>query len=132
MINEVFYAPDAVAILSMPRPRVAREDFWAWAWEKSSLFTVRSAYREVVERKFKEEMVQGSSTGRAEMWKTLWKLKVLPKIRVFWWWVVTNMLPCLHELKRRHIMEVACCPLCGYDQEDLFHSLLQCDHARRF
>ena len=24
------------------------------------------------------------------------------------------------------------CPLCGHDEEDLFHSLIQCDHARSF
>jgi hypothetical protein len=37
----------------MPRPRKPGSDIWTWAWEKSGLFTVRSAYREVMDMKYR-------------------------------------------------------------------------------
>lgn len=31
--------------------------------------------------------------------KALWKLKVQPKVRVFWWRVIKNILPAYSELQ---------------------------------
>lgn len=40
------------------------------------------------------------------------------------------MLPRFNELHRWHVMEAVFCPLCVHDNEDLFHCLMQCDHAK--
>lgn len=56
----------------------------------------------------------------------------MPKIRVFWWRVVKNILPCYSELRRRHIKELSVCPLCGHEDETLWHTLIACEHARSF
>jgi len=37
-------------------------------------------------------------------WKTQWKIKVLPKICVFWRRAVKNLLPNFGKLRRQHIM----------------------------
>ena len=99
MVRQIFLPPDAEAIFVMPRPRRGGEDSWAWAWEKSGVFTIRSAYRETMDRKQNLQAMEGSSRGTDRTWKELWKLQVLPKIRVFWWRVVKNMLPCMQELQ---------------------------------
>jgi len=121
LIQSIFYAPDAAAILAMARPRVGGADVWAWAKEKSGLFTVRSVYRHEMETRSQGTESSGSSSGDTTIWKALWKINVLPKIRVFWWRVLKNFLPSYGELQRRHIKQLPHCPMCGHDNETLFH-----------
>jgi hypothetical protein len=48
------------------------------------------------------------------------KLKVPPKVRIFWWRVIQNFLPSNAELARRHIREDSHCAACGTDLESLY------------
>uniref|UniRef100_A0A0E0RI21 Uncharacterized protein n=1 Tax=Oryza rufipogon TaxID=4529 RepID=A0A0E0RI21_ORYRU len=84
-VQRIFFPLDAAAILNMPRPRTEQDDFWAWAWDRTGIFTVRSAYRELIQRCGLSEPATGSSTGDEATWKALWRLRIMPKIRVFWW-----------------------------------------------
>jgi hypothetical protein len=51
----------------------------------------------------KEGPPASSENGR--WWGVLRKLKVPPKVRIFWWRVINNFLPSNAELARRHICE---------------------------
>ena len=73
---------------------------WAWAMEKSGLFTVRSAYMHEMQTKLPLTETVGSSSRESSMWKALWKINVLPKFRVFWWRVLKDFLPSYGELQR--------------------------------
>lgn len=66
------------------------------------------------------------------MWNTLWKLKVVPKVRVFWRRVLRGILPDAVTLKHRHIKELARCEVCNAMDENLMHSLIGCSHAKMF
>ena len=131
-VQRIFFPLDAAAILNIPRPRTEQDDFWAWAWDRTGIFTVRSAYRELIQRCGLSEPATGSSTGDEATWKALWRLRIMPKIRVFWWRVVKNLLPCAAELRRSHMKEISNCPLCGNDNETKFHALVECEHAKLF
>jgi hypothetical protein len=96
------------------------------------LFSVKSAYKEITQRRGYPEVLGSSSTADEQTWKSLWKLRVMPKIRVFWWRVIKNLLPCASELRRRHIKQISFCPMCGHDNETLYHALIECEHARSF
>lgn len=100
LVRKLLIASDSEAILNMPRPRVAMEDFWAWSWERSGVFSVRSAYRALVEKEFNSEEQPRSSSDGQETRKALWKLKVQPKIRVFWWRVLKGFLPAFRSSKK--------------------------------
>lgn len=80
LVRKMFLPSDAEAILNLPRPRVQTEDYWAWGWERSGSFSVRSAYRELKERQCNLQATAGSSSGGRESWSALWKLRVQPKI----------------------------------------------------
>lgn len=131
LIGEVFLPPDVDAILSMPRRRANSEDFWSWGWENTGVFTVKSACRELMRRREPQADI-GNSQGKGDTWRALWRLKVQPKIRIFWWRVLKGFLPSFFELKRRHLMDRSVCPMYGHDEEDVFHVLTQCDHAKLF
>ena len=74
----------------------------------------------------------GASSSNEQMWNALWKLKVVPKVRVFWWRVLRGILPDAMTLKHRHIKEIGQCEVCLAMNEDLQHALLTCSHARKF
>jgi ribonuclease HI len=76
--------------------------------------------------------VPSSSDNDVDVWKRLWKLPVVPKVRVFWWRVLRGILPDYRTLSRRHIMENSTCALCKAESEDVMHALIECSHAKLF
>ena len=80
----------------------------------------------------KEGTVLSTSNTDGRMWKRLWKLNVLPKVRVFWWRVVRQILPDECTLRCRHIQELGRCKVCFVMDEDLMHALVHCSHAKMF
>jgi hypothetical protein len=97
LIRNLFFAPDANPILTIPLCLSAGEDVMAWEREKSCIYSVRSAYRSIVLKNQGEELVQSdvapSSSDGKDKWKTLWKLSVVPKVRFFLWRVLQGILP---------------------------------------
>lgn len=96
------------------------------------VFSVRSAYKLLLDQQVLESKEPSSSEHGEAIWKALRKLQVQPKIRIFWWRVIKNFLPTSAELKRRHVSEEACYPMCGISEESLFHAFIHRDHARLF
>ena len=79
-----------------------------------------------------EGQITGTSVDQKQMWNALLKLKVVPKVRVFWWRVLRGIIPDECTLRYRHIRETSTCKICLAMDEDLKHALLHCTHARRF
>jgi hypothetical protein len=134
-VRRNFIAPDADAILNIPL-RAGGNDSWAWALEKSAVYSVKSAYRSLVthnEHAAQEEgTITESSSKHIQIWNRLWKLKVVPKVRVFWWRVLRGILPVESTLKYRHVVPLARCNVCLDADENLMHALIKCSHARKF
>jgi hypothetical protein len=112
------------------------EDVLAWAKEKSGEYSVRSAYRALVLYDG-HEIAQGSdavssSMGDEGLWKKLWKINVVPKVRTFWWRVLKGFMPDYATLSRRHIKEESICGICKSTIEDVKHALIECSHAKLF
>ena len=121
LIRATFITPDAEAILNIPLRRGGGEDFYAWAHERSGIYSVKIAYRALVNQNkrlaLEEGQIAGPSKNEQQMWSAIWKLKVVPKVRVFWWRVLTGFLPSYGELHRRHISDHSICPMCIHEDE---------------
>ena len=74
----------------------------------------------------------GTSMSDDHVWNALWKLKVVPKIRVFWWRVLRGILPDEVSLSKRHVKDSSMCKVCLAMNEDLMHALIHCSHAKQF
>lgn len=89
--EEVFMSMDVPIIMGIPLCTMNLEDFWGWNFERSRVFSVRSAYRMLVATKQRREAwlegSAGSSSTNTEekYWKMLWKTQVPAKIRMFLW-----------------------------------------------
>lgn len=118
-LNQFFLPMDVEAIVAIPLSTRVQDDFWAWQFEKTGVFSVRSAYRLFVRTKTdREAWLDGcpsssnvDSEGRG--WTTLWKVQVPSKIRVFLWRLAQHSLPTGDLLKHRHMAESARCAICG-------------------
>jgi hypothetical protein len=135
-LHENLVQADIEAVLPIPLGRPT-EDFWAWVAEKHGQYSVRSAYKLLACRDAQNRDNRGnhSSTSFANddpLWKVHWKLSVPPKVRVFWWWVVNDFIPCRANLHHRHIEQLSTCEVCGAKSESTFHALTECTFAKIF
>ena len=127
---------DAAAARQIPLGRLT-EDFWAWSGERHGLYSVRSGYRllataEAQKRDFDRGRASHSNNSDDPRWKKLWKCKVPPKVRVFWWRIMHDYIPSRANLHRRHIDQLSTCDTCGACEETTFHALTECTYARQF
>jgi hypothetical protein len=89
LIRACFLPMDPNAILNIPLCTRRQLDFWAWNYDSKGIFSVRSAYRMIINTKINRENYYegnpGSSNSDSVMkgWCSLWKTKVPSKIRVF-------------------------------------------------
>jgi hypothetical protein len=79
-----------------------------------------------------EGTITETSDSEKQLWTRLWKLKVVPKVRVFWWRVLRGILPVECLLHYRHIAALARCKVCLAANEDMMHALINCSHAKKF
>ena len=77
-----FFTPlDIEAIANIPLCTDGKEDFWAWQYEWTGVFSVRSAYRMLVQRKEVNTAWLESKAGRSDTisvikeWTNLWRVK---------------------------------------------------------
>jgi hypothetical protein len=64
------------------------------------------------------------------VWKTLWKIVVPSKIKIFIWRALHGILPLKCLLANQHIGTSSECPICGQGPEDIRHLLFLCPMAQ--
>lgn len=133
LIRDNFWNIDAERILEIPIYQHDTEDFVAWHFTKSGIFSVRSAYYRQWEEYYASSDLNPngiSGSSAHPVWKKLWSLKVPSKIKNFLWRCLHNALPCCRVLANRHISRSGQCPICLTHAEDLTHMAFKCSHAQ--
>ena len=104
LVKAIFWPTDVYRILQIPITS-DREDVVAWDYNRSGLFSVRSAYHCQWESKFgpRCNRVQADTASRTKLWKNLWKLNLPGKIKILGWQALKGLLPCQAILANRHV-----------------------------
>jgi hypothetical protein len=93
VLAEYFWPHDVDQIPNIRLPRVPVADFIAWHYEKTCVFTVKSAYRLAMEELWNSTR-NGQSTSRNQgdraIWKNYWRIPIPHKVLVFGWKVIHN------------------------------------------
>lgn len=103
-----------------------------WNHSPHGDYTARSGYHLALTiSSHAPERVRGNSNGSSSgsqdaNWKSLWKLKLPPKIIHFIWRACSESLPLGVELARRKIIMSPSCQRCNAPMETLMHVLTQC------
>jgi hypothetical protein len=99
------YPHDVAEVLKIRIPQRGGEDFVAWHYEKSGLFSVRSAYKLALDSEMAERAHERSSSrpsGDRSMFKEIWSAKVPPKVRVFAWRLAQEGIATDSNRKKEH------------------------------
>ncbi|CAM8885100.1 unnamed protein product [Rhodiola kirilowii] len=74
-------------------------------------------------------LLQGSQSNTSHLkafWKTLWKLPIPKKIRIFAWRGYQGALPTGAQIRRHHLKGTLDCPICSFQTEDEMHAFVHC------
>ena len=63
-------------------------------------------------------------------WNSIWRIKVLGKIKHFIWKACTNSLPTKDNLMKRKILQEVVCHRCSDGVEDILHSVWSCEKLK--
>ena len=93
-------------------------------------FTIKSAY--FVAIKILDTRVEGECSfgdPNARVWRKIWSLKLLEKIKIFSWRDCVNGLPVLTNVAAKGIQTYCTCSIYDKEPESLIHALISCDFA---
>uniref|UniRef100_A0A2N9IUI4 Reverse transcriptase domain-containing protein n=1 Tax=Fagus sylvatica TaxID=28930 RepID=A0A2N9IUI4_FAGSY len=95
------------------------EDRMCWRPSLTKGFHVKSYYK-----------VLSSPGGGLFPWKSIWKVKVPPRVAFFSWTAALGKILTADNLRRRGLILVSWCCLCKADGESVDHLLLHCAYAK--
>jgi ribonuclease HI len=121
LIRQVFSTDIADAILHTPLFEQVTNDRLIWKAEKNGCYSVRSAYRLCV-----EELIDVSHLHRPGNWKSIWRLKLPPKVKHLLWRMCRGCLPTRVRLQDKGVSCPTQCASCDSNFEDLNHLLFEC------
>ena len=123
MVREIFVAEVATAILSIPIPHSPRQDMLIWLPNAKGIFSIKSAYGVAF---------SNDSNGNQDLshWKTLWKARMLERIKMLLWRIGANAIPTRENLQQRMQHIDLSCILCSAEVESCAHLFFKCHFAR--
>ena len=130
-LSQWFIPEDRDTILGIPLSSTNTSDRLVWAETKNGKFIVKSAYTLALEELKNSESAEClNGVARRKLWKTIWNLNILQKIKHFAWKVSRNILASKENLAKRKITPDGVCELCGRDEDTTGHLLWLCEHAK--
>ena len=130
VVCALFLPFEADTILKIPLCYNLPEDKLIWIGNKRGDFTVKSAY--FVAIKILDSRVEGecsSGDPNAQIWRKIWSLKLLGKIKIFSWRACVDGLPMLTNMAAKGVQTSCTCPICDEEPESLVYALISCDFA---
>lgn len=125
-VQALFSLEEAGRILKLPLRRLQGPDRLVWSFTKNGIYSVKTGYMQIVENDALDEDPSNYT------WLWIWKLNVPPKIQVFMWRCMKDMLPVSANLVGRYVDVDPFCKRCGSEVETAEHVLRDCVWASEF
>jgi hypothetical protein len=103
-----------------------------WVLEKSSIFSIRSAYRLALDIDRDISAMAGSSgspDGSRTIYQDIWLVNVPQKVRIFAWRQLNEGLATQLNRKHHKLEESGRCQICGSEDESGHHTVIRCTRA---
>ncbi|KAL6218517.1 hypothetical protein ACLB2K_011727 [Fragaria x ananassa] len=128
MIANLFQPEVIYLITSLPIGDCNAQDRLIWPHNKAGVYTVKSGYHWVQGMSISSSSSSATSSHSIDkwIWKSIWAIKTLSKIRLFLWRVLCNAGPTLHNLCKRKLTRSPLCPICESEEETFEHITLLC------
>ncbi|WOL10644.1 hypothetical protein Cni_G19403 [Canna indica] len=93
-------------------------DKWVWHYNTNGAYTVASGYH--LSESMSLHLSSSTSAIPSFRWRSIWKLKVPPRVKVFLWRLMHDCLPLKDGLRHQQIViHDTCCPCASYIQNRL-------------
>ncbi|XP_050238127.1 uncharacterized protein LOC126687613 [Mercurialis annua] len=99
-VVSAFSSQVAKEILKIPISNRLPPDKLFWPSNKNGLYTVKSGYYKACSILNRGSASSSSSSDHSDLWKTIWRVLVQPKIRHFLWRICHGTVPCKNNLVR--------------------------------
>ncbi|XP_040372300.1 uncharacterized protein LOC112166037 [Rosa chinensis] len=127
-LQHVLTPGDSSVIQAIPIFSELVDDKLVWPHVTNGEYSVRSGYHV----SFNSNIIASAPSPHSShvvprsVWTLVWTIRSLPKIRIFLWRVVSNVLATKQNLFRRHLGRSPLCPFCSEFPESVEHLLLSC------
>ncbi|KAK9665474.1 hypothetical protein RND81_14G114300 [Saponaria officinalis] len=81
-IDLIFLVFERDRIMNIRLSRTRVDDIWYWEWEKDGIYSVRSVYKILEQGEF-TGAEQSDFAREKALWNNIWKIPILPRIKVF-------------------------------------------------
>ncbi|XP_074304741.1 uncharacterized protein LOC141639533 [Silene latifolia] len=123
---ETFFLPfEAKRVMQIRLSELPRADDWCWDHEKNAEYTLKSGYRLLFE-KSEVEGEQSDFTRDRWLWKAIWRVPVIPRIKAFMWQLCNDALPTKANIAARLGLADGSCPRCPSNMETCLHVVRGC------
>lgn len=119
---------DEERILELQPSIKGAADALRWLGTKDGVYSVKSGYHAAM-AEVADEILEDEATPEFDWKKTVWNLKLAPKVKMFTWKSLKGILPVGETLVARHINVDPRCKRCG-GSESINHLLFHCPFAR--
>ncbi|KAL5166140.1 Phosphatidylinositol/phosphatidylcholine transfer protein SFH9 [Glycine soja] len=121
--HEIHLAADFLAEIDSTHIHQSSRDFLWWKPDTNGIFSTKSAYKVLQE--------SHHSDSEDNVLKSMWKLKIPPKVSAFSRRFFKNRLPTKDNLRKRQVtMPSYSCPLCDHEEESIYHLMFNCEKTR--
>ncbi|XP_057808453.1 uncharacterized protein LOC131022930 [Salvia miltiorrhiza] len=124
-VNNLLQDRDAWKMTVQMNIDTERRDMVFWPYDKSNIYTIKSGYF-LEDAINKQKEASSSSSPDRSLWKWIWGLDVIPKVKLFLWRCITSALPTAEGLRRRSIDVDPLCRRCGEVAETDEHAFRDC------
>ncbi|KAL9662776.1 hypothetical protein QQ045_027610 [Rhodiola kirilowii] len=100
-----------------------------WNRSSSGNLDISSAYKVAKELYFDGDTYSAESSDSSSLqsfWKSLWKLPIPRKVKIFTWHTYYDALPTGQSLYKRRLYESVKCSICGVGLQTCVHALVGC------
>jgi hypothetical protein len=98
LIDQIFLPGDAELIKSIPLSMRVRDNALVWSRDQNGNYSVRSAYKMLVEEEIVSQQSCSDMGGWKKFWRMVWSVRVPHKVRHFLWRACLNALPTMENL----------------------------------
>ncbi|CAN1134541.1 hypothetical protein LINPERHAP2_LOCUS8325, partial [Linum perenne] len=107
-------------------------DLPLWYYSANGQYTTSSGYSQALRRRPKKKTPPSLALPTDPvLWRSIWDLRIQPKLRFFLWRISHRILPILEGLNSRGVSLPMQCPCCLLETETIEHLLFKCIVARR-
>lgn len=113
LINAILSPFEAAQVFQIPLSYQNQQDQLIRGANKDEDFTVKSGYHMIKKGKFFLNLTVLRIMNQPELWKKLWKLRILPKQAHLIWRILNNIVSVRAKLQSRGISCPLLCPRCS-------------------